>query len=92
MSEFTFTKVPSNAAVASFVTLLVCAWFTAAAVAIAAEQPVERMTRAKPTTQQVQAPVIAPREVITVVAQRETVIAPREVITVFAKRSTAGVS
>jgi hypothetical protein len=48
MSQYKFSEVPSNDTVASFVTLLVCAWFTAAGGAILAEPTVGEQAQGRP--------------------------------------------
>ena len=42
MASYQFAPLPSNASVASLVTLVVCAWFAVAAGAMLTEPPVEK--------------------------------------------------
>jgi hypothetical protein len=53
MNNYRFAHMPSNDSVASLVTLLVCAWFTAAAGAILAEPSVEQQARLQARTPEV---------------------------------------
>ena len=96
MSQFKFAEIPSNDTVASVVTLLVCAWFTAAGGAMLAEPSVEQQARNAHRTPIVtvrQIAVVEPavRETVTVVASREQP-AVRETMTVVASRNGQRVS
>ena len=82
MSQYKFAEVPSNDTVASFVTLLVCAWFTAAGGAILAEPSAEEQARAAHRT-----PVVTVRQLAV-----QELPAVRETVTVVASRSGKQVS
>jgi hypothetical protein len=84
MSAFNFVKMPTTDTVASVVTLLVCAWLTAANGAILAEPSVEQQARAAHRT-----PVVTVRQIAVV---DESVPAVRETVTVVASRSGQRVS
>ena len=85
MSQFKFAEVPSNDSVASLVTLVVSAWFLAAAGAILAEPTVDAQTRAL----HAKTPVVTVRQLsVTEAVQPDA----RFTIHVVAERSAAGVS
>jgi hypothetical protein len=84
MSQYKFAEVPSNDTIASVVTLLVCAWFTAAGGAILAEPTVEQQARAAHRT-----PVVTVRQVAVMQEQQPAV---RETMTVVATRGGQRVS
>jgi len=83
MSQYK-SEVPSSDSVASFVTLLVCAWFTAMSGAILAEPTVENQARAASRT-----PVVTVRQVAVLQEQQPAV---RETVTVVASRNGQRVS
>ena len=84
MSQYKFAEVPSNDTIASVVTLLVCAWFTAAGGAILAEPSVEQQLRAAHRT-----PIVTVRQVAVMQEQQPAV---RETVTVLASRGGQRVS
>ena len=84
MSQYKFAEVPSNDTIASVVTLLVCAWFTAAGGAILAEPTVDHQARAAHRT-----PVVTVRQVAVMQEQQPAV---RESMTVVASRGGQRVS
>jgi hypothetical protein len=84
MRPFTFAEtIPSNESVASMVTLLVCAWFTAAGAAMLAEPTVDQQLRSFSA----KTPVVTVRQVATFQAPEV-----RETIHVVAQRTGPGVS
>ena len=84
MRQLKFAEIPSRDTVASAVTLLVCAWFTAAGGAILAEPNVESQARAAHRT-----PVVTIRQIAVVQEQQPAI---RETVTVVASRSGHRVS
>ena len=84
MSQYKFAEVPSNDTIASVVTLLVCAWFTAAGGAMLVEPSVDQQARAAHRT-----PVVTVRQIAVVDEQLPTV---RETVTVVASRGGQRVS
>jgi hypothetical protein len=84
MSQYKFTKVPSNDTVATVVTLLVSAWFTAAGAAMLAEPSVEQQARNAHRT-----PVVTVRQLAVLEEQQPDV---RFTVNVVASRSMLGVS
>ena len=84
MSQYKFAEVPSNDTIASVVTLLICAWFTAMGGAILAEPSVDHQARAAHRT-----PVVTVRQVAVMQEQQPAV---RETVTVVASRGGQRVS
>ena len=84
MSQYKFSEIPARDTVASFVTLLVCAWFTAAGGAMLVEPSLGEQTRAAQRT-----PVVTVRHIAVVQEQQPAV---RETVTVVASRSGKQVS
>jgi len=82
MSPFKFAKVPGSDTVASYVTLLVCAWFTAVGGAMLAEPSVEAQARAAHRN-----PVVTVRQIAV-----QELPAVRETVTVVASRGGQRVS
>jgi hypothetical protein len=91
MSQFKFAQIPGNDTIASAVTLLVCAWFTAAGGAILAEPSVEQQARAAHRT-----PVVTVRQLAFMQEEQPAVRETIQVVAsrgkVLASRSGAGVS
>ena len=83
MSQYKFAEVPARDSVASFVTLLVCAWFTAAGGAMLVEPSLGEQARAASRT-----PVVTVRHVAVV----QELPAVRETVTVVASRNAKQVS
>ena len=90
MSQFQFAKIPGNDTIASVVTLLVCAWFTAAGGAILAEPSVEQQARAAHRT-----PIVTVRQVAVMQEQQPDVRFTVQVVAsrkVLAERASQRVS